>query len=86
MIGIKNEEKLQNLTSIIYQANLHGLPSSRYPLDELSQALFENDPSQQAKLELMATESFLLFAQAVSGGILKPSKIDTNINLSLIHI
>ncbi len=79
---IGNHKKLTSLTTIIGEAELHGLPSSRYPLDELSQAIFESDPSQQAKLELMATEAFLLFAQDISGGILNPSMIDANINVS----
>ena len=79
---IENQKKLQSLTTIIGEAELHGLPSSRYPLDELSQAIFESDPSQQAKLELMATEAFLLFAQDMSGGILNPNMIDANINVS----
>ncbi len=79
---IVNQKKLQSLTSIISEAELHGLPSSRYPLDELSQAIFQSNPSQQAKLELMATEAFLLFAQDISGGILNPNMIDTNINVS----
>ncbi len=79
---IGNQKKLKSLTAIIGEAELHGLPSSRYPLDELSQAIFESDPSQQAKLELMATEAFLLFAQDISGGILNPNMIDANINIS----
>ncbi len=79
---IGNHKKLQSLTGIIGEAELHGLPSSRYPFDELSQAIFESDPSQQAKLELMAMEAFLLFAQDISGGILNPSMIDANINVS----
>ena len=29
----------------------------------------------------MATEAFLLFAQDISGGILKPNMIDANINV-----
>ena len=65
----------------ISEAKLHGLPLSRYPLEELRQAIFENDLSQKAKLELMATETFLLFAQDISGGILNPNKIDNNINV-----
>ncbi len=79
---IGNQKKLQSLTTIIGKAELHGLPSSRYPLIELNQAIFESDPSQQAKLELMATEAFLLFAQDISGGILNPNMIDANINVS----
>ncbi len=79
---IGNQKKLQSLRTIIGEAEFHGLPSSRYPLDELSQAIHERDPSQQAKLELMATEAFLLFAQDISGGILNPNMIDANINVS----
>ncbi len=67
-----NQKKLKSLTTIIGEAEFHGLPVSRYPLDELSQAIFESDPSQRAKLELMATEAFLLFAQDISGGYSEP--------------
>ena len=78
---VKSERRLENLVSSISEAKLHGLPLSRYPLEELRQSIFENDLSQKAKLELMATETFLLFAQDISGGILNPNKIDNNINL-----
>ena len=76
-----SERRLENLVSSISEAKLHGLPLSRYPLEELRQAIVENDLSQKAKLELMATETFLLFAQDISGGILNPNKIDNNINV-----
>ena len=78
---IGNNKRLKSLSSSLSEAKFHGLPSSRYPLKELSQAIFEQEPSQKAKLELMATEAFLLFAQDISGGILNPNKIDTNINV-----
>ena len=78
---VKSERRLENLVSSISEAKLHGLPLSRYPLEELRQSIFENDLSQKAKLELMATETFLLFAQDISGGILNPNKIDNNINV-----
>ncbi len=78
---IGNKKRLKGLSSSLSEAKLHGLPSSRYPLKELSQAIFEKEPSQKAKLELLATEAFLLFAQDISGGILNPNKIDTNINV-----
>ena len=78
---VKSERRLENLVSSISEAKLHGLPLSRYPLEELRQAILENDLSQKAKLELMATETFLLFAQDISGGILNPNKIDNNINV-----
>ncbi len=78
---IENERILTDLASALSEASSHGLPLSRYPSEELSQALFENDPSQKAKLELMATEAFLLFAKDITGGILNPIKIDSNISL-----
>ena len=79
---VKSERRLENLVSSISEAKLHGLPLSRYPIEELRQSIFENDLSQKAKLELMATETFLLFAQDISGGILNPNKIDNNINVT----
>ena len=77
---IGNDERLQSLARSISKAEFHGLPFA-LSLRELSQAIYEKDPSQRAKLELMATEAFLLFSQDLSGGILKPNKIDNNINV-----
>ena len=54
---------------------------SRYPVKELKEAIFEEKPSQKAKLELLATEAFLLFSQDISSGILVPNGIDANINV-----
>jgi murein L,D-transpeptidase YcbB/YkuD len=78
---IGNKNRLEGLSRSLSRASSHGLPKSRYPLEELSQAFFENEPTQKAKLELMATEAFLLFAQDLSGGILNPNIIDININV-----
>ncbi len=78
---IENRKRLESLLRSLNQVGSHGLPKSRYPLKELSQAIFENEPTQKANLELMATEAFLLFAQDVSGGILNPNIIDMNINV-----
>ncbi len=78
---IENRKRLESLLRSLNQVGSHGLPKSRYPLKELSQAIFENEPAQKANLELMATEAFLLFAQDVSGGILNPNIIDMNINV-----
>ena len=77
---IENRERLESLSRSLSEAGSHGLPQSRYPLGELKEAIFEDDPTQKAKLELMATEAFLLF-QDISGGILKPNMIDANINV-----
>ena len=78
---IENRKRLKSLSSSLSEAGSHGLPKLRYPLGELNEAIFEDDPTQKAKLELMATEAFLLFAQDISGGILKPNMIDANINV-----
>ena len=78
---IENRKRLTSLSRSLRQAGSHGLPKIRYPLDELREAIFENEPTQKAKLELMATEAFLLFAKDISGGILNPNMIDININV-----
>ncbi|MDC3075985.1 L,D-transpeptidase family protein [Paracoccaceae bacterium] len=78
---IEDIKRLESLSRTLSQAGSHGLPELRYPLEELKQAMFENEPTQKAKLELMATEAFLLFAQDISGGILNPNMIDVNINV-----
>ena len=79
---IENRKRLETLSRSLSEAGSHGLPKLRYPLDELKEAIFEDDPTQKAKLELMATEAFLLLAQDISGGILKPNMIDANINVA----
>lgn len=79
---IENRKRLESLSRSLSEAGSHGLPEYRYPLGELKEAIFEDDPTQKAKLELMATEAFLLFAQDISGGILKPNMIDANINVN----
>ncbi len=78
---LNDEIKLKSLARSIGEARSHGLPTSRYPLEELREAIFEEKPSQKAKIELMATEAFLLFAQDISAGILVPNMIDDNINV-----
>ncbi len=78
---IENRKRLKSLSRSLSEASSHGLPKFRYPLGELKEAIFEDDPTQKAKLELMATEAFLLFAQDISAGILKPNMIDANINV-----
>ena len=78
---IENRKRLDSLSSSLSQAGSHGLPKLRYPLEELRHAISEDEPTQKAKLELMATEAFLLYAQDISGGILNPNKIDVNINV-----
>ena len=78
---IENRKRLESLSRSLSEAGSHGLPEYRYPLGELKEAIFEDDPTQKAKLELMATEAFLLFAQDISAGILKPNMIDANINV-----
>ncbi|RCL75034.1 MAG: murein L,D-transpeptidase [Alphaproteobacteria bacterium] len=78
---IENRKRLESLSRSLSEAGSHGLPEFRYPLGELKEAIFEDDPTQKAKLELMATEAFLLFAKDISGGILKPNMIDANINV-----
>ncbi|MDC3087278.1 L,D-transpeptidase family protein [Paracoccaceae bacterium] len=78
---IENRKRLESLSRSLSEAGSHGLPKLRYPLGELKEAIFEDDPTQKAKLELMATEAFLLFAQDISGGILKPNMIAASINV-----
>ena len=79
---LENRKRLESLLRSLSEAGSHGLPILRYPLGELREAIFEDDTTQKAKLELMATEAFLLLAQDISSGILKPNMIDANINVA----
>ncbi|MDC3067753.1 L,D-transpeptidase family protein [Paracoccaceae bacterium] len=78
---VNNANHLKELSKSIETANYHGLPESRYPINELRQVSFETSPSQKAKIELMATEAFVLFSQDLSNGILIPKMIDANISI-----
>ena len=78
---LANKGTILDLIVYLKKAHKHGLPSARYPLDELESIHSQDDPSQLAKLELLATEAFMLFARDVSTGILVPNMIDENINI-----
>ena len=78
---LKSKGIILDLIASLKEAHKHGLPSSRYPLDELESIHSQVDPSQLAKLELLATEAFMLFARDISTGILVPNMIDENINI-----
>ena len=78
---IKNKGIILDLITSLKKAHKHGLPSARYPIGELESIHSQVDPSQLAKLELLATEAFMLFARDISTGILVPNIIDENINI-----
>ncbi len=78
---LTNKGNILDLIANLKKADKHGLPSSRYPLSELESIHNQGDPSQLAKLELLATEAFMLYARDISTGILVPNMIDGNINV-----
>ena len=78
---LKNKGTILDLITSLKKAHKHGLPSARYPIGELESIHSQVDPSQLAKLELLATEAFMLFARDISTGILVPNIIDENINI-----
>ena len=78
---LKNKGTILDLITSLKKAHKHGLPSARYPIGELESIHSQVDPSQLAKLELLATEAFILFARDISSGILVPNIIDENINI-----
>ena len=78
---LRNKSNTTALIANLNKAYEHGLPNSRYPIEELMSIDTQLDPSQLAKLELLATEAFLLFSRDISSGILVPNMIDENINV-----
>ena len=78
---LTNKGTILDLIANLKKAHIHGLPSSRYPLSELESIHSQDDPSQLAKLELLATEAFMLFARDISTGILVPNMVHENINI-----
>ncbi len=83
---LTNNSSLLDLIAFLRKAHKHGLPTSRYPIKELATIHSQRDPSQLAKIELLATEAFILFARDISTGILVPNMIDQNINIYPIRV
>ena len=42
---IENRERLESLSRSLSEAGSHGLPKLRYPLEELEEAIFEDEPT-----------------------------------------
>jgi murein L,D-transpeptidase YcbB/YkuD len=78
---LSSREMVSDLIHSLKKSSYHGLPRARYPISELNTINEETNPSQLAKLELLATEAFLLFSRDISTGILVPNIIDKNINI-----
>lgn len=65
----------------VKQADLHGLPRSRYQMDDLvARMRTVKGQVERGRLEVELSRTFLRFARDMQTGVLVPSKIDSNIS------
>jgi murein L,D-transpeptidase YcbB/YkuD len=69
-------ERRSALIAALEQAEIHGLPTSRYDIDALRQAFAEaTTPWARGQADVMATRMFLRYANDVHSGFLEPGDI-----------
>ncbi|MGP1358029.1 L,D-transpeptidase family protein [Roseicyclus sp.] len=69
-------ERRSALIAALEQADIHGLPTSRYDIDALRTAFAEaTNPRARGLADVMATRLFLRYAQDVHSGFLDPDSI-----------
>ncbi len=76
-VGSKNKARRKALMSALRSSGDHGLPTSRYNIDNLK-AAFKADGKKatSAATELLATKRYLQYAHDISSGAINPRKID----------
>lgn len=78
-VGNKNRARAKALIDALSNSSVHGLPTSRYKIQELKAALRNTNGVEGAQAEAFATKVFLDYAHDVSSGVLEPKKIDKEI-------
>lgn len=69
-------ERRSALIAALEQADIHGLPTTRYDIDALRQAFAEaTNPWARGQADVMATRMFLQYANDVHSGFLDPGEI-----------
>ncbi len=76
-IGFKNKARRKTLVSALISSGDHGLPTSRYNIDNLKAAFKSsgNNVSSGAT-ELLATRTYLQYAHDLTSGATNPKRID----------
>jgi L,D-transpeptidase YcbB len=67
------------LVAALSEADRHGLPAARYGADDVARAFEAGDAGEA---EIAATRAFLAYARDMKGGVLVPSRVDSEINLT----
>ncbi len=76
----KDRARRQALLKAIQDSGNHGLPTASYNLDQLMAELKNvKDPRTQGQLEVALSRLFLEYARDVQTGVLKPSRVDSEI-------
>lgn len=78
--GNRDRARRKALLKVLNDAELHGLPVSRYKPDELLQLMRRaKTPRDLGMVEVALSQTFLRYARDVQTGMLKPSAIDETI-------
>lgn len=76
-VGSDNRERRNALMAALRSSSDHGLPTSRYNIDDLDAAFgASSDPSTSGTTELMATKTFLQYAHDLGSGAINPKNVD----------
>ena len=76
-VGPKNKARRKALMAALRSSGDHGLPTSRYDIDNLNAAFkVDGKKATSATTELLATKRYLQYAHDLSSGALNPKKID----------
>jgi L,D-transpeptidase YcbB len=67
------------LVAALREADAHGLPASRYDADGIARLIEAGAPGEA---EIVATRAFLAYARAMTGGVVVPSRVDSEINIT----
>ena len=74
-------DALNEFTLILKSTPRHGLPIERYEFDKILKLKSSDSSIDLAKLDLLLTEKFLLYAKDLSHGIVDPTSLTSFINI-----
>ncbi len=72
---------IEELISVIKTAPKQGLPIGRYSLNEILRLKFSEKSEDIAKLDILLTSNFLLYANDISAGIIDPTSLTPFMNI-----
>ena len=80
--GNKNRTRRTALLNAVKIADDHGLPLGRYKINSLTNAFKARDNKGMGQAEVLASQVFVTYARDLNSGILRPSRVDSEIALN----